>query len=120
MFPTIKKLNLSFLKTRWHLGRRGSKSVNKHVPKSCKSFVAVCQDYLASPIPTFARLLRESSFVVVYQKSIFIENVLPFSQKRIKKTLDSCIHTILSLLLNHFKNNLKLSTSLPLINTRAI
>jgi hypothetical protein len=25
-------MNLSLLKTRWHLGRRASKNVNKHVP----------------------------------------------------------------------------------------
>jgi hypothetical protein len=30
----MKKLNLSLFKKRWHLGRRGSKSDNKHVPWS--------------------------------------------------------------------------------------
>jgi hypothetical protein len=30
--PKLKKMNLSLLKTRWHLGRRASKNVNKHVP----------------------------------------------------------------------------------------
>jgi hypothetical protein len=34
MFPIIKKDNLSLFKLRWHLGRRGSKSVHKHDPRS--------------------------------------------------------------------------------------
>jgi hypothetical protein len=32
MLPKIKKMDLSLLKTRWHLGRRASKNVNKNVP----------------------------------------------------------------------------------------
>jgi hypothetical protein len=32
--PKLKKMNLSLFKTRWHLGRRASKNVNKHVPWS--------------------------------------------------------------------------------------
>jgi hypothetical protein len=43
----IKKKNLSFFKTRWHLGHRASKNVNKHVPWAPIVLVISYQDNLS-------------------------------------------------------------------------